>query len=244
MIAPEVKRKLKLWKPRQPPDDWPDWYRWDGGWYEMDGEHTRYTVWDELKAGDVVLDVGGYRGQFVVLMLEKYPACVYYSFEPSPVSFAAMQERLGGYDNVKLFNFGLGATNRTGTLYDSERDSATFVDGTPIAIVEARIVDVAQFWKQHNITRVALMELNIEGGEFELLPYMLELGLLEQIERMMIQWHSVVSRSAKKQLEIQSAIAKSHEMIWNLGAWEGWRLRNLSSGSVAEPSTACILDTS
>jgi len=244
-IAPETQAKLKLWKKRDP--TWPEWYVWSGGWYECDGENTRYCVWDELAPGDVVFDVGSYEGEWISRMVKKYPGCVYHGFEPAVRAYNVAKGRLGKFENVHLHNFGLGVTSGTFKLYDDQRDGASFIPGGKYGGQtgrDAEIVNVREFIEREKIERIALAAINIEGMEFELLPYVIGSGLIRRIERIMLQWHSVVENANAIQVGIQGALAKTHEMTWNHGAWEAWHLRSLSSGSPVEPLTVCTPATS
>jgi len=240
-ISEETKAKIQLWKARDP--DWPDWYRWDGGWYESNAEVTRYTVWDNMGEGAVVFDVGSYEGEWTKRMATKYHGYKFYTFEPAPRAFGVAQKRLAEFDNIKMFNFGLGTTSGTYTLHDSQRDSASFVNGSGDE-VDAQIMNVREFLQDEKVTKIALMSVNIEGGEFELLPYLLGLGWMRNIERMMIQWHSIAENASASQLAIQNALAKTHQMYWNHGAWEAWNLRAPSLGLYAARSTYYIPDIS
>lgn len=227
-IAPQTLAKIQLWTTRDP-EDWPPWYRWDGGWYEFDCENTRYTDWDDLGDDAVIFDIGAYRGEWTYRMIDKYPDCQIYAFEPAPLAFGVAKKRLAEFDNVTIYNLALGATTRMSKLYDIENDGATFrrVDG--LGVVDAQIMNISEFVSNEKIGTIALMTINIEGGEFELLPHIVKSGLIQNIERFMIQWHSVVTNSRVRQFAIQDVIAKTHQMMWNHGAWEAWSLKSLLS---------------
>jgi FkbM family methyltransferase len=158
-------------------------------------------------------------------MIAKYPDYQFYGFEPAPLAFEAARKRLSEFENVSLYNFGLGVTSRIAALYDDQRDGATFIQSDG-ASADAQIMSVREFLENESIQSVQLMALNIEGGEFELLPYLISSNLIRQIERIMIQWHSVVKNANAIQVQIQSALARTHEMTWNHGAWEAWRLQS------------------
>lgn len=222
-IAPQTLAKIQLWTTHDPAD-WPPWYRFDGKWYEEDGENTRYCIWDNLGDNAIVFDVGAYEGAWTKRMAEKYETYQFHSFEPAPRAYGVACKRLVEFENVNLYNLALGTTTKKALLYDSQNDGATLIqdDG---AGVDVQIMDFMEFVERENIQRIHLMSVNVEGWEFELLPYLILTGLIRQIERLMIQWHSVVSSSRKRQFAIQDAIAVSHKMTWNLGAWEAWSLR-------------------
>jgi FkbM family methyltransferase len=223
-ISLETQTKIKLWNPHDRAT-WPEWYRWDGGWYENDCENTRYTVWDGLGDNAIVFDVGGYEGEWTSRMIAKYPGYRYYAFEPAPRAFEVMRKRLSELENVNLYNFGLGVTSGKFRLYDAQRDAATFVPIGGVGI-DAEIRNIGDFMESESVECVDLMSVNIEGGEFELLPYLIGSRLIQKVRRFMIQWHSVVVDARRTQVAIQDALARTHEMLWNHGAWEAWILQS------------------
>ena len=116
------------------------WYRWDGGWYEVNGDKTRYCVWDDMGDGAVIFDVGAYEGAWTKRMATRYPTSQIYAFEPAPRAFGVAKERLAGIGNIKLYNFGLSEISGTLTLYDALRDGATFFEnGHPDKIGRAHV---------------------------------------------------------------------------------------------------------
>jgi len=200
------------------------WYRWDGGWYENDGENTRYCVWDGLGAGAVVFDIGSYEGEWINRMVDKYPGYQYYGFEPAPRAFEVARERLAGCENVSLYNFGLGVTTGRFRLYNSQQDAATFLQ-IGGAGIDAEMINVREFLESEDIKCVDLAVINVEGGEFELLPYLIASNLIRRFKRLMIQWHYVVPEAGRIREAIMSALAKTHAMTWNHGTWEAWNLQ-------------------
>jgi len=207
------------------------WYRWDGGWYEANGDKTRYCVWDDMGDGAVIFDVGAYEGAWTKRMATRYPTSQIYAFEPAPRAFGVAKERLAGIDNIKLYNFGLSEISGTLTLYDALRDGATFFENGHPDTVDAEVRNVRDFIEAEKVERIALMSINIEGGEFELLQYLIKTKLIRTVERLMIQWHAPTREACTTQVDIQNTMAQTHEMLWNHGAWEAWGVRDMPEAS-------------
>ena len=197
----------------------PSWYRWDGGWYEADGDRTRYCSWT-LNEGSVVMDIGAYHGDWSKRMADRY-GCTVYAFEPAPRAFGIAEEALRGYDKVHLYNFALGEGNKTFSLGDADRDGAGLHKNTP-PIIKAKMRDIVEVFKEQHIEHVDLISVNIEGGEFYLFPYIISTGLVNIISRFMIQWHHVFNNAGNEMIGIQEELAKTHRMRWNHGTWETW----------------------
>ena len=67
----------------------------------------------------VALDCGANVGEVTQPLADT--GAMVYAFEPDPVAFAALSERMAGYDNVQLVNAAVGETAGTATLHRSVR---------------------------------------------------------------------------------------------------------------------------
>jgi len=197
----------------------PLWYRWDGGWYEAEGDKTRYCSWP-LDRNSVVIDIGAYHGDWSKRMADRYD-CTIHSFEPAPMAFEMAAKVLGGYSKVHLYNFALGEENKTFSLGDAHRDGAGLHKNTP-PVIEAKMRDMVEVFRDQHIDHVDLVSVNIEGGEFYLFPYIISTGLVNIISRFMIQWHHIFNTAGREMICIQEGLAKTHRMRWNHGSWEAW----------------------
>jgi FkbM family methyltransferase len=200
-----------------------EWWVWTGGWYELDGETNYLTNWPELDADSLIVDIGAYEGKLIKTLVEKY-GCKAYGFEPSPRAFKVMTARLQEHKRAILFPCAVGEKSETVCLYDCERDGATLLEERePHCNVE--MVSYEGLCKTIDLSHVDLMAINIEGYEHKLIPHMMDIGAMTTIKHLMIQWHGMTTEILQAQRKLQARIAETHEMIWNLGAWEAWRVK-------------------
>jgi FkbM family methyltransferase len=204
-------------------DTWPDWYRNDGGWYEADGDNTRYCVWD-LNESSIVFDVGANAGEWSRRMIARYP-CIYHLFEPVPSVLERARDNLGHHLKVHLHSFGLGGEDKTLSLSYPESQGGSFLDVGGDCI-QAEVRDVVQFVEEREIEHIDLMAINIEGWEYELVPRIIESGMIRNIDRLMIQWH-FFNRTDLRQAQqgLYYTLGKTHRMMWNHSALEAWKRR-------------------
>jgi FkbM family methyltransferase len=127
----------------------------------------------DLTPDSLVLDLGGYEGQWASDIFARY-LCHVVVFEPATEFAANIRHRFRCNPKIRVCSFGLGAVSRTETLYLSADGSSTFTKDGPTETIQ--IVDVAAWANQENIQAVALMKINIEGGEYELLKRLIEIG--------------------------------------------------------------------
>lgn len=209
------------------PATWPDWYVWTGGWYETNGEEMQYD-WPNLAPNSIVFEIGGYEGKWAAEIARRYDPHIHF-FEPAPRAFNMARDKLGDNPKVQMFSAGLWYNNGTMMLGDSQRDGAAF--DKKDSEVQVTVRDIAEV--QGDII-VDLMQVNVEGAEFYLLPHLINTGLVNNIKHFQTQWHTdwflqgLQYKSQEAMWLINSRLAETHEMIWNLGAFEAWRLKTLS----------------
>ena len=76
------------------------------------------------------------------------------------------------------------------------------------------------------------MKINIEGGEYELLPILLDKGIINQIKHIQIQFHNVEGGSEDKMKEICRKLSITHEPTYQYKfIWENWTHRNIGAHS-------------
>jgi hypothetical protein len=87
--------------------------------------------------------------------------------------------------------------------------------------------DAAEFFGKHNIESIDLLKVNIEGGEYELLPRLLETGLINRIKILQIQFHNVGWDSEMRMELICRELAKTHSPTYQYKfVWENWVRRD------------------
>lgn len=201
----------------------PSWWVWTGGWYELNGENTYYINWP-LTPESIVLDIGAYEGGTTLRFATRYK-CKIYAFEPSPRAYQVAKERLKDLSTVTLLPYGLGVRDGTFPLGDSDRDGASFRKLIEKPIVQAEMREICKALITLGILDVDLAIINIEGSEYELMALIVKCKLVSYIKRFMIQWHFYTPEYQEQQLRIQTQLAQTHRMLWNLGAWEAWQIQ-------------------
>ena len=176
-----------------------------------------------LGPGSVVIDLGGYLGDFAQDIHDKFGAQVHL-FEPSLAFHARCVDRFANIPDVHCHAFGLGASDRQITLTD-DADASSVVDEktSDIAgetVLVRRYADVIQ---ELGLTRIDLLKINIEGGEFEVLPHLIESGLIENVLELQVQFHDFVTDAAAQRDAIRAALSATHDCSWNYDfVWENW----------------------
>lgn len=186
-----------------------------------DGYTPEELAWDNwgLDEASIVFEVGGHNGTFTEEMIKRYRPIIYF-FEPSPRAFAFSCEKFKDYPRITMFPFGLG--DRTGdfTFGDESRHGGSFLSNND-PVVTARMVDIVEFFVEYGITHVDFMQINVEGAEHFLLPHMIDYGILDMVQRLMLHWHTP-PQLALHQSIIINKILETHDLtrLWTFQCWE------------------------
>jgi FkbM family methyltransferase len=205
-----------------------DYRRSVAEFYAAGGDSALRFSYD-LAPDSLVLDLGGYEGQWASDLYARR-RCRIFVFEPIQRFADAIATRFRHNPDIKVLPFALGATTRNEDLSVCGASSSAFKEKSERERV--RFVDVAEWFEQERIERVALMKVNIEGGEYELLERMLAAGLVSRVEDLQIQFHNFAANAATRMQAIQAGLAATHEPTYQFRfVWENWRKRAPGTGA-------------
>ena len=191
-------------------------------WKDDDGDRT-YRLSYDLGPRSVVFDLGGYVGDFAAAIHDRTGATVYL-FEPGKIFFEKCLERFRGNSCVKLFNFGL--SDKEGEFILSESDDASAISASNGSGQRVSLKRFSDVLGELGLTEVDLLKINIEGGEFEILPHLIETGLINNMRHLQVQFHNFIPDAARKRDEIVKALEKTHRRDWcYIFVWESWSRR-------------------
>lgn len=191
-------------------------------WFRVDGDNTLRLDYP-LNSDNVVWDLGGYHGDFAAQIDHRY-RCRIFVFEPMPAFYRQCVARFAGNDNILCLKFGL--SDKAGWFDVSESaDASSFVRGHG-AGQKAELRPVTEMFHELGVNCVDLLKINIEGGEFEVLPALIHAGLIDRVRYIQVQFHNFIPDATAKRDAIRTALAKTHVEIWNYPfVWESWALK-------------------
>jgi FkbM family methyltransferase len=108
-------------------------------------------------------------------------SCLVWSFDPTPRSIAHIERQR--YDWTRFSFLPVGVWDRTETVRFFQHTNPVFETHSPVNIwktasyFDARCTTVAALMRQFNHERLALLKVDTEGGEWRVLPSILEEGL-------------------------------------------------------------------
>ena len=116
-------------------------------------------------------------------------------------------------------------STRSEVLNISADSSSVFKKGE--SSVEIKLVKLDNFLDEHDISNVDLIKINIEGGEFELLEYLVETDKVSIFKNIQVQFHDFVPDAINRMKAIQNKLSKTHALTYQYEfVWENWKLKN------------------
>ena len=191
--------------------------------WRRDGGDEQLKFVYPLDSQSLVLDVGGFKGEWAMNIYARY-SCTIHVLEPVAAFYRGIEQTFQTNEKLVCHAFGLSDQTQTVPLAILGDGSSVHRAGT--ALESIRLVDVAEFFAAQNIEKVDLMKLNVEGGEFEILPRLIETGLIGRVENILVQFHLLGEESRPKRAQIQEQLRATHELAFCYDfIWESWKLR-------------------
>ena len=175
----------------------------------------------------IIIDAGGYHGDFAEIMTCKFN-CRVDVFEPITQYAETIRTRFRSNDNINVVQAGLGASQKEDFI-NVEGVASTLFNGSSSSNTKEKImiISAVDYIKSKNYSKIDLIKINIEGGEYELLNSLLEHPeIIRHIKYFQIQFHDFIPNAEEMRNEIQTRLSKTHRLMWNFPfIWESWEIK-------------------
>ena len=98
--------------------------------------------------------------------------------------------------------------------------------GTPtteLGTTPVELRDVVEVLSELQLTKIAVLKVNIEGGEYELLDRLHAAGWLARIDTLFIQFHEFAPGAYRGYRRSRRWLSQHHEPTWRYPwVWERW----------------------
>lgn len=195
-------------------------------WYKDKGDNYLRLEYN-LNKNSIVFDIGGYLGDFTEKIYNKFN-CKVYLFEPSLSFYNQCLERFKDNNNILCFNYGVGNLNGNFILSNDREASSTKRNVNQHTGEKVKIKKISEVIKELKIDNIDLMKINIEGGEYDLLPCLINENLISKIKNIQVQFHNFEPNAQKKRSDIINLLKNTHKNDWSYYfVWESWSLKNI-----------------
>ena len=192
-------------------------------WFKANGDKTFRLKYD-LNTESLVFDIGGYGGEWAGDIFSKY-SCRIYIFEPVSKFVQNIKKRFDKNQKIVTYNFGLGDKTEHAKININQNSSSLFRTTSKI-FQKVKIIRAIDFLNENNISKVDLMKINIEGGEYDLLEDLIQSGQIKKIKNIQIQFHDFIPHAKTRRNNIQIELGKTHEVTYQFPfVWENWQIK-------------------
>lgn len=159
-----------------------------------------------IGTGWTIVDIGGGIGDFTTFAARVHPSNKVYAFEPTPESFALLQENLvmNAVQNAQAFpeaiwsqsgNLKMDVTAGEPGQYVSYEDSPSLPGQ-----VQVQSISLQDAFERLGITQCDLLKMDCEGAEFAIL-FNTPDRVLDRISRVVMEYHDSITQFTHADLE-------------------------------------------
>jgi FkbM family methyltransferase len=196
-------------------------------WHSRGLDKTLRLEYD-LDERSVVLDVGGYEGQWASDIFAMY-RCRIHVFEPVASHAAKIARRFERNPLITVHAFGLAREDGSARISLADDQSSVLDTRQSGASEEVRMVGIGSFAESEGLTHIDLMKINIEGGEYDLLEHLLDSGRIQQFRNVQVQFHDFFPAARERRMSICERLVQTHHRTYAIEfVWENWE-RNSGS---------------
>ena len=193
-------------------------------WFAEDGDYTYRLNYDSLDKNSIVVDLGGYKGQWASDIFSKYQSRVFV-FEPVAAYFNFIKDRFKANPNISVFQLALGNRNISSEIFLNADGSSTIRK-----IGHSETIHFIKFdekMTELGIEEIDLIKINIEGGEYELLEFLIENGWVRKVKNIQVQFHDFFPDAKERMKKIHLALKTTHTLTYQFEfVWENWKLNS------------------
>ena len=193
-------------------------------WFKDDGDQKlRFNY--ELDSSSVIFELGAFKGSDLENYYKLFKSEIY-AFEPSLKYYEILRDKFTE-SSINLYNFGLSDSNMKKILIES--NDGSYLASKSKANEEFETVEMkklSDFIIDENIKFIDLLNMNIEGSEYEVLIDLLNSEKISLINHLQIQYHRNRVFYRFKRYLINKKLRKTHNLIWCYKyVWERWDLK-------------------
>ena len=188
-------------------------------WINDNGEYTHRVNYD-LNEDSVVVDWGGFKGEWAEQIYNKYK-CNVHVYEAFEKYATLLQDKFSNNPKVTIYNFGVAATTRKVDMI--ENDLATKVIDDSFG----KVLLVSSEEIMSNFNFIDLLKINIEGLEYEVLDKMFETKDIKKVKNIQVQFHAFDRENVERYNQIRNKLQETHFLTYEYKfIWENWVLKS------------------
>jgi len=191
-------------------------------WIQDNGDNTHNVIYD-LNEQSIVIDLGGYSGVWVKQIVEKYNPYIYI-IEPISDFYNSLVENFSENNKIHLLNVAIGLEDKEDVIFiQGDQTSIYNNSGIQTSVKFNTIETIFKTWNLID-SDIDLIQINIEGSEYDVLENIISKGLIKKFKNIQIQFHLGIDKCEEKRKSIQNKLIENNfTNKFNYSfVWESW----------------------
>jgi FkbM family methyltransferase len=186
-------------------------------WFLFNRHALKYSM--PLNEKGLVVDIGGYNGDWSLKLLNLNPGLNFKIYEPVRTYFEESQKRFQGYGNVEVFNQAISSDGRKIQIHIDGPRSKLEINQSKEYSETLSILDLFR-----DLSEIELLKINIEGMEYECLEILIKNNELKKVNNLFVQFHNFNEESLSNYNFIVEEIKKDFALVFRYEwIWEHWK---------------------
>lgn len=191
-------------------------------WRSDNGDQTHNLNY-ELNPDSIVIDLGGYEGIWGQKITNKYD-CNLYIAEPITEYYNILTKKFASNSKVKILNAGVYSENKDSIIYVKDDASSCIECDSFKSTEKIKLFTLTKIFEIFQIDKADLLQINIEGCEYDLLEALVNKEILKRIKNFQVQFHTNIENYNERRYNIhQKLILNGFVKKFDYPfVWEGW----------------------
>lgn len=186
-----------------------------------------FNQWKPKTQPKCIIDVGCQIGVFSSVAASRFKDCKVLSFEIDSENFKIAESNLDKFENCKVYNSAVCGKNsvlgyrknpsNTGGNKAVFKGSDSYISEAESPVEEIfptpNSINLEQVLNDNKIDEVDFLKMDCEGSEHEIIPHLVESGLLKKIKNLSLELHG---RNKKEYDYIVSSLIKNFNIAISL----------------------------
>jgi len=192
-------------------------------WNRSDGERTHRLDYD-LDERSLVLDVGGYHGQWASDIYAMYQPTIHI-VEPVKAFADGLRKRFARNPKITVHALGLAPAAGTAELYLDANQSSLYLNAGKGAET-ITLVQANTWFASQRIDAIDLLKIHTEGAEYDLIEHLIDTGWIGRIRDLQVQFHDYAPNALTRLAAIRERLSTTHALTYQYSmVFENWHRR-------------------
>ena len=180
-----------------------------------------------LDSNSQVIELGGFTGVWSKKIIDKFnPNLII--VEPIPQFVNELKRNFGSNPKVNIEGVAISTSNKTINLY-VKGCATSETNVVSKKVVSVKSYDINYFISKYNLSKIDLIQVNIECEEYPLIMNWIETGFLKNVKYLQVQFHTFCENYQEKYDSISQGLEEiGFEIKYKYDfVWESWVNKNI-----------------